>query len=129
MREGISFIRIIAIIGVVLLYWAITYYYREYHKFNREVWTQIDGNSYELRKPMADDLIDNHLYEGMRYEAIIRLLGKPEISNDSNADRIGYYLEVDYGWRGFEPEEGTNLMIELASDSTIKSVTVEDWGN
>ena len=97
----------------------------ENKKFNSKLWHAIDGNNFsQQREPLVNDLIANHLYKGMSYKQLTNLLGEPEIGQGSTT--IGYTLYVSYGW-GIDPEEGRDLMIQLAKDSTVVDYQIKEW--
>ena len=95
-------------------------------QFDSKTWQAIDGNNFsELREPMVNDLMKNHLYKGMFYYKVLQLLGNPEIFGN-NKNEIGNCLFEDYGW-DIDPVETKDLIIELNKDSTIKSFKIVNW--
>jgi len=94
--------------------------------FDSKTWQAIDGNNFsELREPIVNDLIKNHLYKGMTCKEVVKLLGKPEIFGDKNKKEIGYilYLKIDV----IDDVAGTDLLIKLSDDSLLQSFKIIKW--
>lgn len=89
-------------------------------KFNRKTWDKSDGG-YNLRDPMVNDLIKNHLDIGMKYSNVIELLGKPNGKMDKN---YKIYYEVYY-----DTYKGLNkcLTVQFTKDSLVKSFEKVEW--
>ena len=95
-------------------------------KFDSITWQAIDGNNFsELREPMLNDLMNNYLHKGMKYNNIVKLLGNPEIFGDKNKKEIGYilYLKIDC----IDDVAGTDLIIKLTKDSLIDDIKITKW--
>lgn len=95
-------------------------------KFNKETWNDRDDFFYANRKIMVTDLMESHLREGMPYQEVIELLGKPEKYSNMEVNEIAYEIEVDYGWN-IDPVSGSNLIIKLANDSTVSEFELVKW--
>ncbi|MBC7413279.1 MAG: hypothetical protein H7331_12590 [Bacteroidia bacterium] len=94
-------------------------------KFNSKRWIEIDVNTYyKQREPIVNDLMENYLHNGMSYNEIINLLGKPEIQEENNL--IGYTLELCFGL-DIDPVESRNLMMQLSKDLLLKEFKIEEW--
>ena len=94
--------------------------------FDSKTWQAIDGNNFsELREPMLNDLMNNYLHKGMTYNEVVKLLGNPEIFGDIYKNEIGYilYLKIDC----IDDVAGTDLIIKLNNDYTIKSFKIVNW--
>jgi len=94
--------------------------------FDSKTWQAIDGNNFsELREPMINDLMKNHLHKGMSYNEVIKLLGHPDIFVDKSKKEIGYilYLKIDC----IDDVAGTDLLIKLSKDSLLQSFRINKW--
>ncbi|WP_341905774.1 hypothetical protein [Fluviicola taffensis] len=91
-------------------------------KFNKEIWNEIDG-SYNIREPMVNDVMENHLYIGMKYADVINLLGDSTTKMDKNHK---IYYEVYYD---FHTELNKGLSIQFTKDSLVKSFKKVEWTN
>lgn len=89
-------------------------------KFDRKIWNKTDGG-YNLREPMVDDIIKNHLYTGMKYTDVIKLLGKPNGKMSKN-NKIYYVVFYD-----FYEELHMCLTINFTNDSIVKSYSKVVW--
>ena len=94
-------------------------------KFNSQRWKEMDGDSYSKREPLVNDLMKNHLHKGMNYSEIIELLGNPEIFGESEKNRIGYILHIDYDL--IDPIQGKDLIVDLSNDSTVSDYRIVGW--
>ncbi len=94
--------------------------------FDKELWAlSIDG-FYEHREKMITDLLENRLSNGMTYQSVIDLLGKPANFANLDSNTIGYEVLVDYGW-DIDPVETKTLLIIFSSDSTISHFKLNHW--
>lgn len=50
-------------------------------KFTREDWDYGDGLEFPSRKNMVDDLLQNYKLKGMKYQEVIHLLHRPQVSS------------------------------------------------
>ena len=89
-------------------------------KFDRKIWNKSDGG-YNLREPMVDDVIKNHLYIGMKYSDVINLLGKPN-GKMSKKNKIYYVVFYD-----LYQELHMCLTINFTHDSIVKSYSKVEW--
>lgn len=94
-------------------------------KFDSKKWKAVDGNNFsKIREPYVNDLMENYLYKGLKYDSIIKLLGQPDAGRDV-ARGVGYclYLEFD----GIEPVLEKDLIIEISKDSLVTNYKVVTW--
>ncbi len=95
-------------------------------KFDKNTWNDMDDIMYANRESMISDLMENHLRQGMTYQEVVELLGKPENYANIESNTIAYEIMVDYGW-DIDPVKGKTLYIELTNDSIIKDFRLEKW--
>jgi hypothetical protein len=95
-------------------------------QFDKSTWNLRNDIKYANRESMVADLIENHLREGMTYNALIDLLGSPENYLDMKPNTVAYEITADYGW-DIDPVEGKTLFIELTNDSLVKNIKLEEW--
>jgi hypothetical protein len=95
-------------------------------KFEKVKWNEREDMFYLNRENMVEDLTQNHLKSGMKYEKIIFLLGKPQNLNNEEENTISYELMTDYG-SDIDPVEVKTLKIKLAKDSTLMNYKIEHW--
>lgn len=95
-------------------------------RFDKDKWNEKDDIFYAFRENMVNDLMKNHLRNGMTYNEVIKLLGETEYSPSDPPNTIGYEITVDYGWN-IDPQEGKTLYIQFSSDSIVKGVKLESW--
>ncbi|MGV3612870.1 MAG: hypothetical protein ACO1N0_18055 [Fluviicola sp.] len=91
-------------------------------KFNKRIWNEIDG-SYNPRDPMVKDIMENHLYIGMKYADVINLLGDSTMKMDKN-QTISYEVYFDN-----YTELNKCLTIQFTNDSLVKSFKKVEWTN
>lgn len=108
-------------ISVVLIFVIISC--KNEMKFNSKDWNEREDLFYSKRKFVVNDLITNHLKVGMRYDEIIRLLGKPSYESIQENSEIHYEILEKYGWN-IDPEEIQYLDIKLNKDSTFASSNI-----
>jgi len=77
---------------------------------------------------MIEDLMKNHLHEGMTYKDVVNLLGKPDEFSDLDHNIIAYGIMEDYGWN-IDAIETKTLRIELTKDSLVNSFEIIHWKN
>lgn len=64
--------------GLVLLTLAACSHHK---KFNREDWDYGDGLEFPFRNNMVDDLLQNQKLKGLKYQEVIHLLHRPQLSS------------------------------------------------
>lgn len=94
--------------------------------FEKSKWNERVDMFYRFRESMVNDLMLNHLRQGMPYSELIILLGKPENYAGNELNKIVYEIAVDYG-RNIDPVEGENLYLELGSDSSVVRFWLDHW--
>ncbi len=104
----------------ILFFLIINLFSCQNQKFDRKIWDKSDGG-YNLREPMVDDVIKNHLYIGMKYKDVINLLGKP---NGKMSKNNKIYYVVFYN---FYQELHICLTINFTCDSIVKSYSKVEW--
>jgi hypothetical protein len=92
--------------------------------FNKELWSKSIDGFYEHREKMITDLMENRLSNGMPYQSVIDLLGKPANFGNIDSSEIGYEVFVDYGWN-IDPVETKTLIIAFSSDSVIIDIKLK----
>jgi hypothetical protein len=63
---------------------------KHHTKFTREDWDYGDGLEFPFRNNMVDDLLQNHKLKGLKYQEVIHLLHRPQLSN---ANEMIYEIE------------------------------------
>lgn len=89
-------------------------------KFTKAKWDKKLDFVYPHRMNMVDDLIETRLTQGICFDAISTLLGKPVKLNNKKFDKslLYYELSTDYGWN-VDPVSVTYLEIEINQDSCL----------
>jgi len=83
-------------------------------KFDKSKWNMKDDDGYTYRKQMIHDLLNNYKWPGVKKDSVVKLLGEPnEIEDDT-------FMIYNHNHSGFSPLSSKQLVIELASDSTVK---------
>lgn len=95
-------------------------------KFDKNTWNDRDDIMYANRESMVSDLMKNHLRQGMTYQEVVELLGKPENHENIKPTTMAYEIRVDYGW-DIDPVKGKTLYIELTNDSVVNKLRLEKW--
>src|ERR1700754_1688985 len=54
---------------------------KQHTKFEREGWDYGDGLEFPFRNNMVDDLLQNHKLKGLKYQEVIHLLHRPQLSS------------------------------------------------
>jgi hypothetical protein len=54
---------------------------KQHTKFNREEWDYGDGLEFPFRNNMVDDLLKTQKLKGLKYQEVIHLLHRPQLSN------------------------------------------------
>ena len=54
---------------------------KQHTKFTREDWDYGDGLEFPFRSNMVDDLVKNQKIKGLRYQEVIHLLHRPQLSS------------------------------------------------
>jgi hypothetical protein len=85
-------------------------------KFERTKWDTKDNVGYPYRKQMANDLLNNYKWAGIKKDSVIKLLGEPDEIED-NTFMIYDYHQNSLGLFEFS---GKSLVFELTADSTVK---------
>jgi hypothetical protein len=62
-------------------------------KFDRDKWDDGDGITFAYRPGMVDDLIASGKLNGLKYQQVIHLLHRPQLSNK---DSMNYDLDRQY---------------------------------
>ena len=94
-------------------------------KFEKGKWKRTDpAFPPEERPRMLNDLIKNYKLIGVKYNALIALLGSPDFIDSSNR-RISYEIKLHYDM--IDPDSGEYLEFDFDSDSTIRKYNVRDW--
>jgi len=98
-------------------------------KFNSQIWKTADGFHNGERKHMLNDLLKNHLKEGMAYSEIINLIGEPSELWVEESNMIVYDVYEDFGW-DIDPVGMTLLYLKIGRDSTlserkVKQITIK----
>jgi hypothetical protein len=94
-------------------------------KFNKEEWDVSLEFSASKRAKMVDDLIQNHLYQGMHYNNVKELLGGKDLYRTDSPGNMLYSLYEDYGW-DIDPIETKSLTLTF-SDSLLTTATHIHW--
>nr|WP_320039118.1 hypothetical protein [uncultured Bacteroides sp.] len=94
-------------------------------KFNSQTWKEAYIDSYSKRELLVNDFIKNHMYRGMSFHEIIKLLGEPEIVERNENFNIGYILNTSYDQ--IDPIKGKDLIINLSKDSIVLDYKVTEW--
>jgi len=94
-------------------------------KFNSQVWKEAYSDSSSKRELLVNDLIKNHMYRGMSFHDIIKLLGDPEIVEKNENITIGYILNTNYD--RIDPIKGKDLIIDLSRDSIVLDYKITEW--
>jgi outer membrane protein assembly factor BamE (lipoprotein component of BamABCDE complex) len=116
-------------LGIILVILIITIFSsctNKTQKFEKGNWNKIIDGFYVNRENMVEDLTNNYLKKGMKYEKIMLLLGNPQNLNDEMENTISYELMTDYGW-DIDPVEVKTLKIKIAKDSTLLNWEIEHW--
>jgi hypothetical protein len=96
--------------------------YSEGRSFNQADWNRRDVY-YDDRKYVVDDLMKNHLPQGMPYRKVTDLLGESSPcfpSKDSTTFALSYEIEVLHRWADIDPYETVYLhVIFSAADSLL----------
>ena len=88
-------------------------------KFNCKHWKYIDGTA-NHRDVMIQDLMENVLHKGMKYNEVESLLGKPNQGK--------FYKKINYEiYYEFLNEEHRVLTIYFSKDSTILKYSRVVW--
>ena len=90
-------------------------------KFNSKSWNYIDG-TYNHRDLMIQDLMENVLHKGMKYNEVEKILGKPNGNRFSR--KISYEIYYE-----FMSEENRCLTFYFSKDSTILKYSRVVWKN
>jgi len=95
-------------------------------EFDKSKWNKSFDGVYEYRERMVNDLMENHIVEGMSYAQLVDLMGQPENYGNVKPNTIGYEIMVDYGWN-IDPVEGKTLFLELSQDSMVVDYKLDHW--
>ncbi len=86
--------------------------------FSQDDWTLREDGFYLNRQYVVNDLLNNHLKEGMTYTEIISLLGKPDYQSLETDSMIHYEILEKYSLN-IDPDEIRYLDIKLGKDSLL----------
>ena len=91
--------------------------------FNREKWAkQVDGY-YIYRDRMVNDLLESQKLDGLPYDSLLSLLGKPEPYGHLKENETTYILVKDFGIN-IDPVYVKLLKIKLPADSTVSTYEI-----
>ena len=91
-------------------------------KFNHDEWLSAEENwSWNVRKKMAQDLVDSKILIGMSKQEVTDMLGKGEEFSDTPSNELDYTIDLDYGW-DIDPVKIEYLIITLDSKEHVTSV-------
>jgi hypothetical protein len=95
--------------------------------FDRTKWNVQSDPAFppEYRKQMLTDLTTHYPLKGMRYPALVQLLGEPDVSDSSG---VGYKIVTQYG-HDIDPIYTKNLEFTFSKDSVVRSFQVLEWGH
>jgi hypothetical protein len=94
-------------------------------KFDKEKWNEQKDPAFPsvYRKRMVGDLAARYPLKGMKYDSLVQLLGIPD-SKDSVS--LTYKIIEEYG-RDIDPVYTQNLEFNFSKDSTITTLTLQEW--
>ena len=81
-----------------------------------------DIKQYLYRNSMINDLVQNHKLKGLSKTEWTTLLGSPD-----NADSLTVVYSVFIHYDVIDPDQTKDLLLELNTDSSIKSFRVNEW--
>ncbi len=85
-------------------------------KFERTKWDAKDGVNYTYRSQMINDLLDNFNWPGLRKDAVITLLGEPDVVEENIF--LLYHYEQNY--LGAFVLSTQSLVIQLDNNNIVK---------
>jgi hypothetical protein len=121
-KTAIFFDRIFILINILIL---ISCGNSE-NKFTKELWNEKEDIHYEKRKYIVDDLVENYLQIGIKYNEVIELLGQPNYPSKNEDNCLVYEVEVDYGF-DVDPVKVVNLNLKFNTDSLLDSIKIQKW--
>lgn len=95
-------------------------------EFDSIKWYEDPYSFYPYRKNMVNDLMKNHLKEGMTYKQLTDLIGQPENIANLNSNSVAYSILEKHGLN-IDPVETKTLIIELTKDSLVRNYKLEHW--
>jgi hypothetical protein len=125
-RQKIGCLLVIVIILFILITSLLNSCISKSRKFDKIKWNESEDGFYLYRENMVEDLTENYLKNGTKYERIIFLLGQPENLNDEVENTISYELMTNFGW-DIDPVEVKTLKIRISKDSTLLNYRIEHW--
>lgn len=125
-RQKIGCLIVIVIILFILITSLLNSCISKSRKFDKIKWNESEDGFYLYRENMVEDLTENYLKNGTKYERIIFLLGQPENLNDEVENTISYELMTNFGW-DIDPVEVKTLKIRISKDSTLLNYRIEHW--
>lgn len=94
-------------------------------RFDSKIWITADGLYLGHRIAMLNDLINNYLVFDMRYEEVVKLIGKPNRVGKDTSNKV-YLVEEKFGV--IDPNGHVYLELKFNKENTLeKWQIVETW--
>jgi hypothetical protein len=87
--------------------------------FDKELWSQKQGEEYPYRIQMLNDLVNSERLKGLTEEEVEDLLGRP-----LRTDKNYIFYRVDETLMFNYPLHTTSLVLKLSADSTVHEVYI-----
>ncbi|WP_143014102.1 hypothetical protein [Mucilaginibacter pineti] len=87
-------------------------------KFDRDKWDEGDGLTFAYRPSMVDDLLQNYKLKGLKYQQVIHLLHRPQLSSTTEMT-----YDIDYYFKPGKPRYVKRLIISL-KDSVVTGAKI-----
>ncbi|MFY0629847.1 MAG: hypothetical protein JXR05_05660 [Flavobacteriaceae bacterium] len=94
-------------------------------RFDSETWITVDGLHKGHRIAMLNDLINNYLIFDMKYEEVVKLIGKPDRLDKETSNKV-YLVEEKFGI--IDPNGHVYLELKFNKENALeKWQIVETW--
>jgi hypothetical protein len=91
---------------------------KHHGKFTREDWDYGDGLAFPFRNDMVNDLLQNQKLRGLKYQEVIHLLHRPQLSSTTEM-----VYEIENNFEPGKPRYVKNLILSL-KDSVVTDAKI-----
>jgi hypothetical protein len=98
----------------------ISNFYISKTKFDKVIWTNDDPITYDERRKMISDLIDNELLKDKQKNEIVEILGQPswiDTTATGKTKELNYTVRISYGFDIFDPRCMEYLVINIDTNT------------
>lgn len=95
-------------------------------KFEEKKWKTRNDIDYNHREFMIQDLKENYLKPGIKYNEVEKLLGKNYNERSEGSIQLQYEIYTDFG-TDIDPVETKTFIVNFTSDSVFVNTRIDHW--